>query len=116
MELFESLLKKDQSHLRGCAKHGLVFPLRLVRISLGWTPARSSEFRWLNDRLRSISEVATPLIAVRLVEQTIMTLFEPREPDHRLPLHSKAMGVVFFLGAVAALAGVVYLLSVLMGD
>jgi hypothetical protein len=46
-----------------------------------------------------------------------MTLLEPREPDDRPPLHSKAfnreMGVVFILGAAAALAGVIYLLSFL---
>jgi hypothetical protein len=48
-----------------------------------------------------------------------MTLFEPSPPDDRPPLHSKAvereMGVVFFLGAAAALVGVIYLLSFL-GD
>ena len=44
-----------------------------------------------------------------------MTLFEPSEPDDRPPLHSKAfvreMGVVFFLGAAAAVVAVIYLLS-----
>jgi hypothetical protein len=48
-----------------------------------------------------------------------MTLFEPSEPDNRPPLHPKAvereLGVGFFLGAVAALVGVIYLLSFL-GD
>jgi hypothetical protein len=48
-----------------------------------------------------------------------MTLFEPSEPDGRPPLHSKVvereMGVAFFLGAAAALVGVIYLLSFL-GD
>jgi hypothetical protein len=46
-----------------------------------------------------------------------MTLLEPREPDDRPALHSKAfnreMGVVFLLGAAAALVGIVYLLSFL---
>jgi hypothetical protein len=44
-----------------------------------------------------------------------MTLFEPREPDRREPLHSKAferkMGVIFLLGAAAALLGIIYLLG-----
>jgi hypothetical protein len=44
-----------------------------------------------------------------------MTLLEPSEPDDRPPLHSKAfereMGVVFFLGAAAALVVVIYLLG-----
>ena len=44
-----------------------------------------------------------------------MTLFEPREPDRRRPLHSKAfereMGVIFLLGAAAVLVGVIYLLG-----
>jgi hypothetical protein len=48
-----------------------------------------------------------------------MTLFEPSEPDDRLPLHSKAfereMGLLFFCGSAAALIGVIYLLSFL-GD
>jgi len=48
-----------------------------------------------------------------------MTLFEPSPPDDRPPLHSKVfereMGLVFLLGAAAALVGVVYLLSFL-GD
>jgi len=44
-----------------------------------------------------------------------MTLFEPSPPDNRPPLHSKPvqreLGMVFFLGAAAALVGVIYLLS-----
>ena len=48
-----------------------------------------------------------------------MTLFEPSPPDDRPPLHSKAvqreLGLVFLLGAAAALIGVIYLLSFL-GD
>lgn len=48
-----------------------------------------------------------------------MTLFEPREPNHGPPLHSKAfereMAVVVILGAAAVLVGVIYLLSFL-GD
>jgi hypothetical protein len=48
-----------------------------------------------------------------------MTLFGPSQPDDRPPLHSKAfnrwMGLVFFLGAVAALIGLIYLLNFL-GD
>jgi hypothetical protein len=48
-----------------------------------------------------------------------VTLFGPSEPDDRPPLHSKAvdrwMGLVFFLGAAAALVGVIYFLSFL-GD
>jgi hypothetical protein len=48
-----------------------------------------------------------------------MTLFGPSEPDDRPPLHSKAvnrgMGLVFILGAAAALVGVIYLLNFL-GD
>ena len=44
-----------------------------------------------------------------------MTLFEPSEPDDRPPLHSKTfervMGVVTFVGAAAALVGVIYLLG-----
>jgi hypothetical protein len=50
---------------------------------------------------------------------SVMTLFEPSPPDDRPPLHTKAFererGVVFFLGAAAALVGVIYLLSFL-GD
>ena len=46
-------------------------------------------------------------------------LFEPNEPDNRPPIHSKAyergMGLLFFLGAAAALLAVIYLLSFL-GD
>jgi hypothetical protein len=45
----------------------------------------------------------------------MMTLFEPNEPNVRPPLHSKtvekAMGAVFFLGAAAALIGVIYFLG-----
>jgi hypothetical protein len=48
-----------------------------------------------------------------------MSLFEPKEPDDRPPLHSKAfeteMGLLFFCGSAAALIGVIYLLSFL-GD
>ena len=44
-----------------------------------------------------------------------MTLFEPSPPDNRPSLHSKLvqreLGMVFFLGAAAALVGVIYLLS-----
>jgi hypothetical protein len=48
-----------------------------------------------------------------------MTLFEPSPPDDRPPLHSKAfdreMGLLFICGSVAAIIGVIYLLSFL-GD
>jgi hypothetical protein len=48
-----------------------------------------------------------------------MTLFEPNQSKPRPPLHSKIvdreLGLVAILGAVAALVGVVYLLSFL-GD
>jgi hypothetical protein len=47
-----------------------------------------------------------------------MTLFEPNQSKHQ-PLHSKTvereLGLVAIVGAVAALVGVVYLLSFL-GD
>ena len=48
-----------------------------------------------------------------------LVLFEPNEPDNRPPIHSKAYergtGLLFFLGAAAALLAVIYLLSFL-GD
>jgi hypothetical protein len=49
-----------------------------------------------------------------------MTLFEPREPDHRQPQHFKplerARGAVYLLGVVAVIAGALYLMGILMGD
>jgi hypothetical protein len=46
-----------------------------------------------------------------------MTLFGPAGPDHRQPLPSKrAIGVVYFLGVVVMVIGVLYLMGFLMGD
>jgi hypothetical protein len=48
-----------------------------------------------------------------------MTLFEPGKPENRRPLHSKIfereMGLLFFLGTVGVLIGLIYLLAYL-GD
>jgi hypothetical protein len=48
-----------------------------------------------------------------------MTLFEPSEPDHRQPQHSKpletARGTVYLLVVVAVIVGVLYLMGILLG-
>jgi len=79
--------------------------------------APASGFCQLAHGVRSPTSVSVTSGASE--KDATMTLFEPSPPDDRPPLHSKVfereMGLVFLLGAAAALVGVVYLLSFL-GD